>query len=208
MAGVVHSLCVAGVALVALGWLWWGAWAWAPLVAGDATVLCVAGVAIGDIHLRFAWQVWRLVTSTFSIHSLCVESVALMALGWLWWRAWAPLVAVTPRHFAWQAWHLHRLVARYPTQSFTHIIVSHTSFTHTTLSHTTVHIQFFNFSILHQLLCLSFLARPATTIVSAYWKKLTYGVIRSFIVFFPSSNFGNGQPFITVDCRNHHKKTW
>ena len=121
---------------MALGWLWWRAWAWAPLVAGDATVLCVAGVAIGDIHLRFAWQVWRLVTSTFSIHSLCVESVALMALGWLWWRAWVPLVAVTPRHFAWQAWHLHRLVARYPTQSFTQIIVSHTSFTHTQLYRT------------------------------------------------------------------------
>ena len=30
----------------------------------------------------------------------------LVALGWLWWRAWVPLVAVTPRHFAWQAWRL------------------------------------------------------------------------------------------------------
>ena len=33
----------------------------------------VAGVALGDIHLRFAWQA--------------------MALGWLWWRAWTGLVA-------------------------------------------------------------------------------------------------------------------
>ena len=34
------------MALVALGWLWWRAWA--RLVAGDATALCVAGVALGD----------------------------------------------------------------------------------------------------------------------------------------------------------------
>ena len=28
-----------------------------------------------------------------------------MALGWLWWRAWVPGGAGTPRRFAWQAWH-------------------------------------------------------------------------------------------------------
>ena len=37
-----------------LGWLWWRAWT--GLVAGDAAALCVAGVALGDIHLRFTWQ--------------------------------------------------------------------------------------------------------------------------------------------------------
>jgi len=37
------------VALAALDWLWWRAWA--RFVAGDAAVLCVAGVALGDIHL-------------------------------------------------------------------------------------------------------------------------------------------------------------
>ena len=42
--------------LRALGWLWWRAWT--GLVAGDAAALCVAGVALGDIHLRFAWQAW------------------------------------------------------------------------------------------------------------------------------------------------------
>jgi len=30
------------------------------LVAGDAAALCVTGVALGDIHLRFAWQAWHL----------------------------------------------------------------------------------------------------------------------------------------------------
>ena len=41
------SLCMAGVALTALGWLWWRAWVWrAPGL--------------------FAWQAWHLVTSTFT----------------------------------------------------------------------------------------------------------------------------------------------
>ena len=52
----------------------------------------LASVALGDIHLRFAWQAWHL---------------------WHLWH-WAGsggalgpvLVAVTPRHFAWQSWHL------------------------------------------------------------------------------------------------------
>ena len=48
---------------MALGWLGWRAWT--GLVAGDAAALCVAGVALGDSHLRFAWQAWHLETSTF-----------------------------------------------------------------------------------------------------------------------------------------------
>ena len=56
----------------------------------------VAGVALGRIHLRFTWQVWHLVTSTFVSrgrrgtgshpHSFHVAGVALTALGGLWWR--------------------------------------------------------------------------------------------------------------------------
>ena len=34
------------------------------LVAGDAAALCVAGVALGDMCLRFTWQAWHLATST------------------------------------------------------------------------------------------------------------------------------------------------
>jgi len=96
---------MAGVALMALGWLCWRVWA--RLVAGDAAALCVfcvAGVALENIHLRF------------------LQHVALMALGWLWWRAWARLVAGDAAQlcvagvalgdiclrFAWQAWHLWR----------------------------------------------------------------------------------------------------
>ena len=34
------------------------------LVARDAAALCVAGVALGDIHLCFTWQAWHSLTST------------------------------------------------------------------------------------------------------------------------------------------------
>ena len=58
------------------------------------------------------------------------------------------------------------------------------------LQHTIFHVQLchtqlftynlFYFSILHHLLCLSFLPRPRYNICCSYWKKLTCGVIRSF----------------------------
>ena len=77
--------------------------------------LCVAGVAFDDMDCYFAWQAWHFVTSTFTLcgrrgiwwHGLllCVAGVALTALGWLWCCAWFPGGAVTPRRFAWQAWH-------------------------------------------------------------------------------------------------------
>ena len=63
VAGDAAALCVAGVALMALG----GALG-SVLVADDAAALCVAGVALGHSYLRFAWQAWQawhLVTSTF-----------------------------------------------------------------------------------------------------------------------------------------------
>ena len=33
-----------------------------------AAAVCVAGVALGDIDLHFAWQVWHLATWTFTLH--------------------------------------------------------------------------------------------------------------------------------------------
>ena len=70
------------------------------------------------------------------------------------------------------------------TESFTHIKIwqTHLSHTHTQLYRIQLFAyNFSNFSILHHLLCLSFLPRTASTlsIVSAFWKKLTCGVIRS-----------------------------
>ena len=87
--------------------------AWLPLVAGDAAALCVAGVALGDIHLRFTWQAWRNLTSTFVLRG----RRGTYGTGW---RAWSPLgrrvtpaalcvagVALGDIHlrFTWQAWH-------------------------------------------------------------------------------------------------------
>ena len=55
---------------------------------------CVAGVALGDIDVPFAWQAWHLATST----------------AWQAWRLWhwagSGGALGTPRHFAWQAWRL------------------------------------------------------------------------------------------------------
>jgi len=56
-------------------------------------------VALGDMDVDFAWQAWHLGTrivtfrgkrGTWRRHGplLCLAGVALMALGWLWWRAW------------------------------------------------------------------------------------------------------------------------
>ena len=47
------------------------------LVARDAAALCVAGVALGDIHLRFTWQGGAISHP----RSFCVAGVALMVLG-------------------------------------------------------------------------------------------------------------------------------
>ena len=90
------SLCVAGVARMALGWLWWRArFPHAPVVAAAFCVACVAGVALGDIHLRFTWQTWYLVTSTFvSRGRRGTITHAGVALGDM------------DRHFAWQVWHV------------------------------------------------------------------------------------------------------
>ena len=54
--GHLASLCVAGVALTALGGLWWRTGFSANAVG--AAALCVAGVALGDIDFH-AWQAWH-----------------------------------------------------------------------------------------------------------------------------------------------------
>ena len=89
-----RSFCVAGVALMALGGALGPAWS-------------------RVMPRHFAWQAWHLVTSTLISRgrrgtishprSFCVAGVALMALGGTLGPAW---LRVTPRHCAWQAWHL------------------------------------------------------------------------------------------------------
>eukprot|EP00435_Cladocopium_sp_Y103_P012600 s3759_g3.t1 len=78
---------------------------WCPVAP---RLFCVAGVALGDICLRFVWQAWHLVTSAFV---LCGRRgtygtglalvTALVGAGVLGRRA----------SFAWQAWHLRHGLA-------------------------------------------------------------------------------------------------
>ena len=89
----------------------------------------MAGVALGDIYLRFTWQAWHKLTSTLvsrgrrgthgtTLHppSFHVAGVAQtrIHLGFAWqaWHSWhwvarlgVVWARVTPRHFAWQACH-------------------------------------------------------------------------------------------------------
>ena len=107
-----------GVALTALGRLWWRTRF--PNDAVDAAAVCVGGVALGEIDCHFAWQAWHLVTATVTLRgithahttcprttcpqttcsqrhrpSLCVAGVALGDIDY---------------HFAWQACHLRQLL--------------------------------------------------------------------------------------------------
>jgi len=70
------SFRVAGVALMALG----GALG-CGLGAGDAVAFCVAGVAQPYIHLRFTWQAWHKLASTFVLRG----RRGTHGMGW---RAW------------------------------------------------------------------------------------------------------------------------
>ena len=71
--------------------------------AGDAAAVGVAGVALGDIHLRFTWQAWYLVTSTSILrgrrgtYGTGLALVTRLDLG---------VAPGTSRLLAWQAWHL------------------------------------------------------------------------------------------------------
>ena len=54
---------------MALGCLWWHAWF--PVDAVVAAAVGVAGVALGDIDLHFAWQAWHLATWTCTLRGRC-----------------------------------------------------------------------------------------------------------------------------------------
>ena len=64
----------------------------------DAVPFCVAGVALGDIHLRFAWQAWHLATSALVLRGRrgtwgnvwrtvwCREK--MLVCFWIWYNKW------------------------------------------------------------------------------------------------------------------------
>ena len=64
--------------------------AWSGFVACDAAALCVAGVALGDIHLDIMWQAWHKLTSTVILRG----RPGTHGTGW---RAWSGFVACDAR---------------------------------------------------------------------------------------------------------------
>eukprot|EP00435_Cladocopium_sp_Y103_P003944 s1365_g1.t1 len=119
--GRVWRLCVAGVALGDMDFRFlWQAWrlvastlvlcGWrgtygnglglvTHLVAFGAGAVCVAAVGFGDMDLRFVWQAWHLVTSTYVLRGR--RGTYGTGLGLV-----TRLVAFGSGLFAWQPWAL------------------------------------------------------------------------------------------------------
>ena len=112
----------------------------------DAAAFCVAGVALGDIHFRFAWQAWHKLTSTVVLrgrrgtYGTGWRPWARFRRAWCrgilrgrrgtWWHSLSFRVAGVAqthiyRRFAWQAWHLWYWVAPLAgvAQSYIHIVL-------------------------------------------------------------------------------------
>ena len=144
---------------MALGWVWWRACA---LVARGAAALCLAGVALGDIHLHFAWQAWHVATST------CVARVALGDLDLrLARQAWR-LVTSTLQDAASESISLsNTTLSRTNThttlsRTFFHISLSlsHATLSHTTLPRTHTHAELFRTQLFHKHISLTQLCHP------------------------------------------------
>jgi len=183
------SLSVAGVALGDIDLHFhfvWQAWHWAgsgdalgrswPAVTPQSFVwICVAGVALGDIDLHFVWQ------------------AALMALGWLWRRAWSR-PARDAAVFCVAGVALgdigNSLIRTSFTQSAVHSPRNSHTLSHTTCSHTQHHTTFSQETLLHASLSYVPVSHNLPSVIScpsrlhlsfaACWKKLTCGAIRSF----------------------------
>ena len=75
-----------------------------------AASVCAAGVALGDIGLPFAWQVWHLVTSIFTLRgrrgTYGTRLALVRRLVPVWRRGRRLRLRDIGLRFAWQAWHL------------------------------------------------------------------------------------------------------
>ena len=113
--------------------------------------LCVAGVALGDIDLRLAWQAWHLVTSTTLSHTTLSRTIFHISLS----HATLSHTTLSTQLFRTQFFHTHLSHTQLchlqlcHMQSFTHIHLSHmqllshthlchTQLCHAALSHTTL----------------------------------------------------------------------
>ena len=95
-------------------------------------------MALGDIHLRFAWQAWHLETSTFvsrGRRGTYGTGLALVAL----------VAGTTLSH---TIFHTPSFTPSFTTPSFTHHFVTH-HLSHITLSHTIFHHTIFRTQLCH-----------------------------------------------------------
>ena len=150
--------------LRALGWLWWRAWT--GLVAGDAAALCVAGVALGDIRIP---PPHRLSHTTLSHTIFCYTMfhTPLCHTHHLSHTQLCHTLSFTNTNthtiFHTQLCHTPSFTHNFVTHTQTHthtVFLCHTlSFTYHFVTHNSSHTLFY-FSIIHHILCLSFLPRP------------------------------------------------
>ena len=192
-----HALCVAGVAFMTLGWLRWRAChRWSPvalwhfawqawhLATSTCTLrgrrLCMAGVAVGDMDVAFAWP-WRatppscrpclhrrypellqagpqhLLVLAAEVsgrwHADCCQAQALPTA----FRAQPPVVSLTRAQLQKGAGERNTLspTTLSHTQSFTHIsLTCNFSLTHIFVAHSFVtHTQICHTQLLHTQLC-------------------------------------------------------
>ena len=137
---------------MALGWLWWRAWAGVNGVDAAGSLLCVAGVALMALGWLW-WRAWAGVdgvdTAAFcvALGDMDLHCVAGVALGDMdlhfAWQAWRLVTWIV--HFAWQAWHLWHWAGSGGTlgSQLRHNLSTHHLLTHNLLTQL-CHIQLFH----------------------------------------------------------------
>ena len=163
------SFCVAGVVQMALG----GALG-LGLGARDAAAFCVAGVAQTHIYCRFAGQAWHKLTSTVVLRGRRgTDGTGWRAWPWLrrpWRRGILRAVShnLLTNNLLYIHTYIHPSIHTYiPIFSHTFLLCHTPSFTFHFVTHNC-----FNFSILHHILCLSFLPRPRYNLWSSLLEEV------------------------------------
>ena len=160
--------------VAALCWLWWRAW-----VSGAAVVaaaFCVANVALGNIHLRFTWYVWYLMTSIGYIPLLyylyfCISCDIFGAD-----KIILPILFVTICHHIYIYPYIHPYIYIY-----IHTYMYITQFIHIQIIRTYSSTYNLLTPILHHLFSLSCFPHAIFTfLLFLVGRKLICGIIRSF----------------------------
>ena len=180
------------------------------LGARDAAAFCVAGVAQPYIHLRFTWQAWHNLTSTFVLRGrrgTLFDTPSFTHHFVTHHLSHTTLSHTIFHHTLFHTSLCHHTIFHtqlchtpsFTTPCFTHNCVTHHlsphHISHPALSHTYTPSSFVTHHLSHSTLSrtavLTFrsfttsfafpsFSVPATTFGAHYWKKLPCGVIRSF----------------------------